>query len=161
MRLLIKDVLEIIYYISFIILTFLIVVYAIKTYKFQTKTESTLFCKLYVPSVELGYAEQLVCLEVYNCGNRTAKNATVIIGGKKVAIIDYIKPNESVALPIGNVLRMLGGNRVFIQEQEITAEIVVVTISIDGEEIPFEVSTSTLTLRSDVLHNEETIPNFV
>lgn len=149
-----KDILEIVYYIAFIVLTFLIVLYAKKTYSFQTKSESTLFCKLYVPTAELGFVEQLVCLEVYNYGNRTARNVTINIGAKKVATVDYIKPNESAALPIGEVLRMMGCNRVFIQAQEIHADTITITIGVDGKEIPFEVSTTALTLRSEVLHNE-------
>lgn len=149
-----KDILEIIYYVAFIVLTFLIVLYAIKTYRFQTKSESTLFCKLYVPAVELGFVEQVVCLEVYNCGNRTAKNVTINIRTNKIATVDYIKPNECVALPVGEVLRMLGCNRVFIQKEELTDETIDIIIAVDGKEIPFEISTTTLKLRSEVLHNE-------
>ncbi len=154
MLILMKDVLEIAYYIAFIILTFLIVRYAIKTYRFQTKTESTLYCKLYVPAAELGFVEQLVCLEVYNYGNKPAENVTINIGTKKVATVDYIKPNESASFPIGEVLRMIGCNRVFIQSQEIHADTVTIAIGVAGKEIPFEISTTALTLRSEVLHNE-------
>lgn len=149
-----RNILEIVYYIAFIILTIPIALYAVKTYRFQTKSESTLFCKLYVPTSELGFVEQLVCLEVYNCGNRMAKDVTINIGAKKLATVDYIKPNESATLPIGEVLRMMGGNRVFIQSQEIGAETITVTIGVKEKEIPFEVSTTALKLRSEVLHNE-------
>lgn len=149
-----KDILEIIYYIAFIILTLLIVVYAIKTYSFQTKSESSLFCKLYVPATELGYVEQLVYLEVYNYGNKMAKNIGIDFNGKQIATIDYIKPNEGATLPFGEVIRMLSCNRISIQSQDITTKTITITINADGKAIPFEVSTSSLTLRSEVLHNE-------
>lgn len=156
----VKDILEIIYYIAFIVLTFLIVWYAKKTFDDQTKRVSTLFLKLFVPADQLGYTEQMVCLEVYNHGTRPAKNVSLSISSKGFAEIDYIEPNGTASLPIGEVHRMLGCNRVYIQGTEISKDAIVkIEVSESNTGKTYELNTSSLFIRSEVLHNgEESMP---
>ena len=49
-----KDILEIVYYVAFIILTYLIVRYAKKTYILQSNKEFQLLCKVCVMEETLG-----------------------------------------------------------------------------------------------------------
>lgn len=156
----VKDILEITYYIAFIVLTCLIVWYAKKTFDDQTKQVSTLYFKLYVPADQLGYYEQIVFLEIYNHGTRPANNIRLSIGGKELVTIDYIKPNGTASLPIGEVLRMLGCNRVYIQGAEISKDAIVkIEVSESDTRKTYELNTSSLFIRSEVLHNgEESMP---
>ena len=151
-----KDCLEIIYYVAFIILTGLIVLYAIKTYLFQTKSYSSLYCKLLILPDDLGKVEQLVCLEVYNHGNTPAKNIKISLNGCELATVDYIRPADSATLLVGQVLRMIGCNRVYIQDTEISEGTTIpVAISVNGGTSDKKnLQTSTLFLQSDVVHNE-------
>lgn len=157
---LVKDILEIIYYIAFVILTILIVWFAKKTFDDQTKQVSTLYLKLFVPADQLGYTEQMVCLEVYNHGTRPAKNVSLSIASKGLAVIDFIEPNGTVSLPIGEVLRTQGGNCVSIQGTEISEDVIVkIEVSESNTGKTYELNTSSLFIRSDVLHNgEESMP---
>ena len=152
----IKDLLEILYYIAFIYLTCRIVLYAKKTYEDQTKQVSTLYLKLFVPSSQLGYTEQTIFLEIYNHGTRPAKNIKLVYDNKTIGTISYIKPNGSDYLPIGEVYKTLGENAVYFQNNKLPQDSPVeVVVSENDYTMSFSLSTSVLFIRSGVLHNSE------
>lgn len=152
----IKDILETIYYIAIIILTILTVVYAIKTYLFQTRRSSTLFCKLFIPPNWFGKSPQMVCLEIYNNGNIVAKSIQVLLEAHKLAIIDFIKPNESVYLPIGELHMMLDRNHVYIDDKEISdQDSISIILTVDNQQSIYRLNTSALFARSDVSDNTD------
>ncbi len=150
-----KDFLEIIYYIAFIILTILLVIYARKTYLFQSKLDSTLFCKLFVPTSEFKTSAQIICLEIYNNGNAVANSVLVKLADRELAIIDYIKPHESVSLPIGELKKMIEINRVWIQDTQISeTDTLSISLTVNGINTSYTLNPSILFVRSDVSHNE-------
>lgn len=110
---LVKDGLEIIYYVAFIILTWLIVRYARKTYILQSNKEFQLLCKICIMKETLGGSEFHYALEIYNYGNDVARQIGVLIENEQVTSIDFIKPNESYIYPLGSVGQMLNCNRVW------------------------------------------------
>lgn len=148
---------EFIYYIAFCGLTWLLYKYAKETYLFQTKKESQLFCKLCVPDSEHGKVQQFLYLEIYNSGNAVAKNIHIEYRGTELALLDFIKPNESYKLLIGSIEQMIGCNRIFIQGTEIfSTEVLVVVLSDDSlPERQYELNVSALFLHSDIVHNDE------
>lgn len=109
----VKDILEIIYYVAFIILTWLIVRYARKTYILQSSKEFHLLCKVCVMKETLGDFEFRYALEIYNYGNDVAKQIGVVVENEQVTTVDFIKPNESYIYPLGAVGQMIGCNRVW------------------------------------------------
>ena len=153
----VKDFLESVYYVAFIVLTFLLVRYSIKTYVFQTKPSSLLFCKFFILRDTLGKSEQTICLEIYNHGNIPATKVSATLGGKELGIVDFIKPEDSTVLVVGEALRMMNGNRVFIQGEEITDKMPVpLSISLNGGKTDeMQLQTSTLFLHNDTMYNEE------
>ena len=114
----IKDILEIIYYIAFIVLTWLIAKYAIKTYKLQSNKESKLLCKIFISEANVENGVFPFYLEIYNFGNIVARDIDVFVLENKIATIDFIKPNESFYFPLGNVYQMIACNRVFLFDDE-------------------------------------------
>lgn len=148
---------ELIYYIAFCGLTWLLYKYAKRTYLFQIKKESQLFCKLYIPDSEHGKSDQLVYLEIYNSGNAVAQNIHIGYNGMELALLNFIKPNESYKLLIGSLARMMGCNRVWIQEEEISSEAnLQITLSDDStSEKKYILDVSALFLHSDVAHHGE------
>ena len=152
MLLKVKDFLEIVYYIAFILLTWKIVCYAKKTYDDQTKQTSNILLKFSIPYDQLGLAEQMVFLELYNHGTRPAIDIAISIGENEIVQIDYISPKGRELLPIGEVIRTLGCNRVTIQNKEIDSNAsVCITIKENGEFTEHKVNTSTLFIRSEVI----------
>ena len=139
----IKDLLEIVYYIAFIVLTFLIVKYAKKTYKFQISKSSKLLCKI---SASPNYAQKYIFnfdLEIYNYGNDLAKDVKVFIDDTQITTIHFIKPNESLLYPIGEVHQMISTNRVWLNfcEKELEKEDVLsVRLETDRKIKSFEVN---------------------
>lgn len=113
-----KDSLEIIYYIAFIVLTALIVYYAYKTYKFQSEKSCELLCKVCILEETLGDFEFRYALEVYNHGNQVAERVKIVINGESITVADFIKPNESFVYPLGNIGQMIGCNRVWPDQGE-------------------------------------------
>lgn len=114
----IKDILEIIYYIAFIVLTWLIVKYSIKTYKLQISKTSNLLCKI---SLSLGKNDKdfsQYYLEIYNFGNEVAKEIEVLVDENFITTIGFVKPNESFYYPIGTVSQMISCNRVYLLDDE-------------------------------------------
>lgn len=96
--------LEAAYYISFIVFTLLLVIYAAKTYWLQSKKEYDLYCKICI--IEETNRGNNFAIEIYNCGNMIAKSIQVFIEDDKIVSIDFIKPNESYVIPIGGILLM-------------------------------------------------------
>ena len=107
------NVLEVVYYISFIILTALIVYYAYKTYQLQSKKSFQLLCKINVLKETFGSFHFRYALEVYNHGNEVAEKIKVIVNGQDITTIDFIKPNESFMFPLGDVTEVISGNCVY------------------------------------------------
>jgi len=153
----VKNLLESVYYVAFIILTFLLVRYSIKTYLFQTKASSSLFCKLFILRDTLGKSEQTICLEIYNHGNIPATKVSAALGGKEIGVVDFIKPEDSAVLVVGEALRMMNGNRLFIQGEEIIDKMPVpLSVSLNGRKADeIQLQTSTLFLHNDTMYNEE------
>lgn len=110
----IKDLLEIVYYFAFIVLTYLIVKYAKKTYKFQISKSSKLLCKITALPTSASKYTFNFNLEIYNLGNDVAKNIKVFIDDNQITTINFIKPNESVFYPIGVVHQMIEQNRAWL-----------------------------------------------
>lgn len=113
-----KDILEIIYYIAFIVLTYLIVKYAKQTYILQSSKNSKLLCKIFVKASNVENGMFPFYLEIYNFGNDVAKDIEVFFYETKITTIDFIKQNESYYFPLGNVVQTLAGNRVFILDNK-------------------------------------------
>ena len=114
----VKDILEIIYYVAFIILTWLIVWYAKKTYTLQSNKEFQLLCKVCIMKETLGAFEFRYALEIYNYGNDVARHIGVVIEDKQITSVDFIKPNESYIYPLGSVGQMMSCNRVWPDQGE-------------------------------------------
>lgn len=143
---LIKDVLEVAYYIAFIYLTWRIVQYSKGSYLAQTEKRHQVLCKVCI----MGDKEKNLTkygVEVYNLGNEIAKNVTISVGEKISFKCDYIKPNESIVYPVDVILHMPDGNRVFFgdgdEELDINAPFPV-KISVDGKQETFNLSTDIL-----------------
>lgn len=66
---------ELIYYVAFIVLTIGLVIFTAKTYFFQTKQSTKLFCKSIEKPAASGNSNLYV--EVYNYGNAVAQNINV------------------------------------------------------------------------------------
>lgn len=101
---------ELIYYVSFIILTVLLVIYAIKTYIFQSSKHSELTCKITVDGnnyedKNFKCRKASVVLEIYNYGNMMSKSISIFLNDSKdvFTTIDFIKPEESIYIPIGTI----------------------------------------------------------
>ena len=90
----IKDVFEIVYYIAFIILTWLIVKYSVKTYKLQSNKESKLLCKIFIREAKVKNGVFLFYLEIYNFGNIMARNIDVFVLENRIVTVDFIKPKN-------------------------------------------------------------------
>ena len=114
----IKDILEIIYYIAFIVLTWLIVKYSIKTYKLQTSKTSNLLCKISLSPGKNDKDFSQYYLEIYNFGNEVAKEIEVMVENTLITTIGFVKPNESFYYPIGTVRQMISCNRVYLLDDE-------------------------------------------
>ena len=108
----VKDIFEIVYYVAFIVLTGMIVIYARRTFVFQTKKTHNLMCKFCImeenTSRELG-----IGIEFYNYGNDIAKDISVNIDNSYKLQIEFIKPNESVVFPVGEIYLTMDTNVVY------------------------------------------------
>ena len=142
----VKDVLEIIYYLAFIILTWLIVRYARKTYILQSNKTFQLLCKTCVMQETLGSYQFQYALEIYNYGNEVAKHIGVVIEDEQVTNIDFIKPNESYIYPLGTVVQMVNCNRVWLnQGQELARGTPIkVQLTVNQKTYSFDMNTDLL-----------------
>ena len=96
-------------YIAIILLTFLALVYAIKSYKFQSKESFNIICRLkYLDIGNAGYA-RTYGLEIYNDGNIVAKDVEIVCEGKRLAFIEFFKPEEIYSIPLGRALQVMSG----------------------------------------------------
>ena len=143
----IKDILEIIYYIAFIVLTWLIVKYSIKTYKLQTSKTSNLLCKISLSPGKNNKDFSQYYLEIYNFGNEVAKEIEVMVENTISLATSFVKPNESFYYPIGTVRQMSSCNRVYLldDEHEIEKD-QYITVKLKTKE-----HTNSFTLNTDIL----------
>lgn len=125
---------ELTYYITFIILTGLLVWYAAKTYFLQSKKSFQILCKLCVISDIPGGKAKGFGVEIYNHGNVVKENLILGYQDKYYTTIDYIKPNESVVIPLGTIIELPGGKNILMcnLEQVTPSEISQISLSIDG-----------------------------
>lgn len=142
----VKDILEIIYYIAFIILTFLIVVYAKKTYKLQSKENYRLLCKINVQETTLSDYDFRYLLEIYNHGNMVARQIEVAVFDNHITTIDFIKPGESYMFPLGTVGQMIEFNRVWPDsgDELKKGDPILVRLTVDSQDYEFSVNTDLL-----------------
>ena len=103
---------ELVYYIAFIILTALLAIYAIKTYVLQSEKTYKILCKFSIISTSVGTEAIGYGAEVYNNGNIVAENIEVYYRGQYVTKLDYIKPNESILVPLGNIAQIPSGKNI-------------------------------------------------
>lgn len=149
------QVFELLYYITFIILTFGLFFVAIKTYFFQSKKFSELYCKC-VESDMVGHASN-VYLEIFNYGNILAKNISIQILGHNYGQIEFLKPNESYKICFGFFVHTMGGkifNSNFMKKDE---NILKATLDINGVIKEYELDMTTLkNSRGDFTGSEST-----
>ena len=137
---------ELAYYITFIILTALLVWYAAKTYLLQSKKSFRILCKMCVISDIPGGKAKGFGLEIYNHGNVVKENLILNNQDKYYTTIDYIKTNESVVIPLGTIIELPGGRNVLMCNTESLkpSDISKISLSIDGVTKQYEVNTDLL-----------------
>lgn len=141
-----KDVLELIYYIAFIVLTWKIVQYARRTFELEANRQYELLCQLSIMEETTGDFIFGYALEIYNAGNKVARNVEIQASGKPVTKIDFVKPGSSAYYPMGTIMMMAGGNRsapstgILVEENKP----VMISLIIDGKTIDYEVNTDIL-----------------
>ena len=143
---------ELIYYIAFIILTAIIVVYAIKTYRLQSKQSSELLCKLSESFVGTGSGQ--IILEIYNHGNIVIKDIGVTVGERAYGSIPFLKPEESYLIPVGFIIQ-IGDKRILMSPQsgiELSGESLLVKLLVSGNEQSYDLGLSILR-KSAPVHN--------
>ena len=142
----IKDTLEIIYYIAFIVLTFKIVQYARRTYELEASQKYELLCDFAIHDISSGQHYIGFALEIYNAGNKVAKNVDVVIDEKKITTINFIKPNASYVFPVGEMLQTMGGNISFGNNnvEIVQGKKIKVLLTVDGESIEYNLSSDLL-----------------
>lgn len=106
----VKDFLEVVYYIAFIVLTILIVKYAKQTYNLEAERQYELLCKVSIQKETVDSYMFNYGMEIYNSGNIAAKNIDVVVEDKKITKIDFIQPGASMLYPLGSVFQTCGGN---------------------------------------------------
>lgn len=133
---------EIAYYITFIVLTYLLVKYARKTYLFETQKEHILLCQFCIRKETVGDFGFGFALEVYNAGNAIAKNVEIFAGKEKITTIDFIRPNGSFLYPVGTAYQTMGGNhisggsKILLNEGENVA----ISLHVDGKVIDYSIN---------------------
>lgn len=109
---------EIIYYVAFIVLTIGLVIFAGKTYYFQTKQTASLFCKSIEKSAASGNSN--LYIEVYNFGNVVAQNINVKIQEQDFGTIPFLKPGEDYLIPIAYFIHMSNQKIAFAERIKIS-----------------------------------------
>ena len=89
------ECLELLYYVAFVILTVILVKYAIRTFKVTSKKESVLISKFILD-------DSYIVFEVYNYGNIIAKEVEIKICSTEM-LIPYIKPLEVMRFVVGTM----------------------------------------------------------
>lgn len=133
---------EIIYYVAFVLLTLGIAFFSGKTYFFQAKKVSELFCKCVDKSTASGNSN--LYIEIYNFGNIVSKNINVRIQGVEFGIIPFLKPTESYVIPFAyfihfNDNKMIQSNMVEIEKD---CKIINVELNINGDILKYDVDIS-------------------
>lgn len=148
----IKNILEIAYYIAFIILTWRIETYARNTYKLESSRKHDLLCRLAIQEDTIGSNVFGFCLEIYNAGNIVAKNVTVLESEKQITVIDFVKPNSSSYFPIAKIMHMMSGNypapgnSISIEK----GKSLKVTLVVDGKTTDYELNTDIIFATRDI-----------
>lgn len=148
----IKDALEIAYYIAFIILTWRIVLYAKSTYELESSRQYDLLCRLVIREDTIGGSIFGFSLEVYNAGNKVAKNVTVTQNGKQITVIDFVKPNSSSYYPLDRIMHMMTEN-IPAPDNSIAVEkgkALKLTLVVDGKASDYELNTDILFATRDI-----------
>ena len=142
----ILEAFELAYYITFIILTGLLVWYAAKTYLLQSKKSFQILCKLCVISDIPGGKAKGFGVEIYNHGNVLKENLIINYRGKYYTTIDYIKPNESVVIPLGTIIELPGGKNILMcnMEKLTASDITQISVSIDDVVKEYELNADLL-----------------
>ena len=137
---------ELTYYITFIILTGLLVWYAVKTYFLQAKKSFQILCKLCVISDIPGGTAKGFGVEIYNHGNVVKENLILNYQDKYYTTIDYIKPNEAVVIPLGTIIELPAGKNILsCNLKNVTpSDISQISLSIDGKVKQYKVNTDLL-----------------
>lgn len=137
---------ELVYYITFIILTALLVWYAAKTYILQSKESFRILCKMCVISDIPGGKAKGFGVEIFNHGNVVKENLILNYQGKYYTTIDYIKPNESVVIPLGTIIELPGGKNILMcnLEKLTPSDISQISLSVDGVVKEYEINTDLL-----------------
>ena len=53
-------------------------------------------------------------MEIYNNGNKVAENIEITYKGKRIAFIEFLKPEEMYSIPLGQSVQVLSGETHFI-----------------------------------------------
>lgn len=113
-----KNIMELAYYIAFILITVGLAYYAAKTYHFQADKYSEIFFKIHIPESEMTKRQFMVMLEVYNHANIAVKNIEIQIEGEEIETIDFLKPGETYYFPIGFAFTSMAGIQAHIMSKE-------------------------------------------
>lgn len=117
---------ELIYYIAFIILTIGLVIFAAKTYFFQTKQSTKLFCKSIEKPAASGNSNLYV--EVYNYGNAVAQNINVKIQDVDFGTIPFLKPGEDYLIPVAYFIHASDHKIAFADRIKVTGDTTTIPI---------------------------------
>ena len=136
-----KDQWELIYYIAFVILTFGLAFFAARTFYFQTKKSSKLYCKCVMLPPD--GRERNMYLEIYNYGNDIAKNIKVQIENTDLGNIPFLRPNESYMIFFASFGLMMSGDFKKLDSKiPIDNKLVRVYIDINGTKQTHEIDIS-------------------
>ena len=136
-----KDQWELIYYVTFIFLTLVITLYAIRTFYNQFRKSSQIYCKCVM--LPLDSRERNMYLEIYNYGNDIVKNIKIKIEDTYFGNIPFLKPNESYMICFASFRFMLSGDFI-INDSKISIDnkSVRVCIDINGNKKTYDIDIS-------------------
>ena len=127
-------------------LTGLIVYYAKRTYALESSRNYDLLCDLVIHDSTSGGHVIGYALEIYNAGNKVARNVKLTIEGQEITTINFIKPNSSYVFPVGKLLQMLGEN-IAVGDNKVPIKQgcpISVALSVDGVTKNYSVNTDLL-----------------
>ena len=119
---------EIIYYVAFILLTIGIAFFTAKTYYFQAKKTSELFCKSVEKEANKGNSN--LYIEIYNYGNEIAKDISVNIQEIDFGVIPFLKPLESYLIPTAYFIHASDKKIIFSEQIKLKNDTDVVNVKI-------------------------------
>lgn len=114
----VRNIAELFY---FIVLTGAIVYYTAKTYRKSVEAKPEIVAHIYVDykdRLEIGQSNYPMYLEIYNCGNGTAKNILLSVDNEELSSnfsvfnndLGFLQPQHSKFIPIGSLSMTLGDN---------------------------------------------------